>query len=181
MVGVVLGAGLVLATVEVVGKPAGQTTTVFATVTGVSTLTLTKLSVSTIVSTVNQTVTAASNSTGSSGSGGPVVESGTLTVPTGSGTGSLVITVKNQATATINEITVTPNLDTLSLNGENPGAGWVMLSGGSIPVGSSDSAQVSVSGPGDALTVGTTYTFTVVVTFSGGGDNVQTLSLTAQV
>lgn len=177
VLGVVVGAALVLATVEVVGRPT-ESITVYSTLPGKVTETTVGATVtSTTAVTVFETVTASGNSTSYPGL---VVESGTLTVPTGNGTGSLAVSISNQMSVPLTEITVTPDQSTLSLNGENPGAGWVMASGVSIQPGTIYSGQTSVSAPGDDLTAGTTYIFTVAVTFEGGGNNVQTLSFTAQ-
>lgn len=119
------------------------------------------------------------NLTGSSQ--GIVVESGTLTVPTGVNTGTLVVTVKSTAGSPMTSIKVADDSHTLVVNNAAPGTTWTMLSGAEIPMGVSESAEAPIGPSGGALTAGDEFTFTVTVFFASGGTNVQTLSVKAQV
>jgi len=139
-----------------------------------------------------------------------VVVSGSLTVPTGSGAGTLVITLNNKASNAINAVTIgiTSSDTTLSINwavqndaaggGATPGVGTVTVLCGpgalggcaagqsdGIAIGSSASTIGSISLSDPAFTggtAGTTYTF-VVSAYIGSSTtpNIQTFSVTAQI
>jgi len=138
-----------------------------------------------------------------------VVVSGSLTVPTGSGAGSLIITINNKASNAVNAVQIAVSSAdgafSVTYAAQNQGAGGIAGSSGNavtvlcgptaqggcavadtdgIPIGSSASAVASiVVGGGFAGAVaGTTYTF-VVSSFIGTSStpNVQTFSVTAQV
>lgn len=129
-------------------------------------------------------------------SNGLVVISGSLTVPGGSGAGSLVVTVKNSASNPISAISIGTDAgdspasvvygttyigSPLSSGGPgtgNPGGSSVYVFSGSLPIGQT----TSVVGTTGGATAGTTYTFTVSVYFTGSSSpTIQTFSVTAQV
>lgn len=112
---------------------------------------------------------------------GLIVETGTLTVPTGGNTGTLVVSVKNTAGSPITSIRVSDDSGTLSLNNASPGTTWTMFTGVQIPTGVSESAEAPIGPSGGALTAGSDYTFTVTVFFASGGNNIQTLTMKAQI
>ena len=150
------------------------------------------------------------------GSSGLIVESGTLSIPSGIATdgtvssyGSLVVTVKNSGSAPIASVVITeisntavcdpvaasnPNSAACVQTGPVAGDGWAQAAGAytwtalklgttTIPTGQTLSFASPISGsPIPASpTAGTTYSYSVTVTFSTGtGNNIQTLSLVAQ-
>lgn len=112
-----------------------------------------------------------------------------MTVPTGTGTGTLVVTVKNSISDPIQDIKVI-STNGLSLDGAASTASWDMASVVTFPtpIGSSASGATSVCDidacAADAtgtLTAGASYVFTVTVYFADGGTGVQTLSLNAAI
>ena len=110
--------------------------------------------------------------------------SGTLVVPSGSGAGSMVVTVRNSASNPIQSITVSvDSLDSgvTATNGANiytagQTPGFQLLSS-NLPIGQSVSGIASLSG----VTSGESYTFTVALQFFGqtGTTVYETLSVTA--
>jgi len=120
-----------------------------------------------------------------------VVVSGSLTVPSGNGAGTLVVTITNKASNAINAITITTNapdnplfVSYVAQNGAPASAGTegqfgglsapvLCLAaatipscvggagGGTVPIGSSASAVGSVAAGVNQATAGTTYTFSV--------------------
>jgi hypothetical protein len=181
VVGLVIGAGLVFASTYIYGVPSAKTTL------EVSTQSVTLVSTATVTQTVTQTVT--TTSTGAATGGSSLVQvSGTLTVPSGSGSATLVINVKNSANNPITLVTVSADiansgngLSGLSYGGASYSDGnpFTMYAG-SLPIGQSQSGVATTSGTSTVI-AGDTYTFTVIITFSGGSTQTQTLSATAQV
>ena len=115
--------------------------------------------------------------------------SGTLTVPSGSGAATLVVNVKNSANNPITIVTVSSDTANAGsgLNGVSSagayaadGTAFTIFGGSSLPIGQSTSGVATSSGASTVI-AGDTYTFTVVVTFSAGSTQTQTLSVTAQV
>jgi flagellin-like protein len=137
-----------------------------------------------------------------------VVVSGSMTIPSGTGPGTLVITITNKASNAINAVTVlTDSADTLgsvSYGVQNgapagvaiPGANVAVLctvvgtpalctvavppasAADAIPIGSSASAVGTVAGG----VAGTTYTFSVYAYIgSATTPNIQSFSVTAQI
>lgn len=140
------------------------------------------------------------------GSSGLIVESGTLSIPTGTATdgtptsyGSLVLTIKNDGAAPIASVTVTENSDTAicdsakavctNWSGTVLTPTWAPLTQAMITAGTASAISTSesqsfttpITGGTDSANAGTTYTYTVTVTFTTGtGNNVQVLSLDGQ-
>jgi len=134
-----------------------------------------------------------------------VVVSGSLTVPSGSGAGSLVVTINNKASNAINAITIASTTSdpvgmTVSFAAQNQGAaggtqdgvGTVLILCGpttaagcaaadtdGVAIGSSASAVGAVQATSGGATAGTTYTF-VISAYIGSSTtpNVQTFSVT---
>jgi flagellin-like protein len=109
--------------------------------------------------------------------------SGTLTVPSGSGGATLVVNVKNSANNPITSVQVTTDLadglGVASYGGAGYGAGTPFtIYAASLPIGQSTSGVATYA---TGVTAGDTYTWTVVITFSAGSTQTQTLSVTAQV
>jgi len=125
-----------------------------------------------------------------------VVVSGSLTVPSGSGTGSLVVTVNNKASNAITQVTIgTTSADgvmSVTFAAQNGGAGGIATNGNNpvqvlnspttIAIGSSASAIGGLTVAANGATAGTTYTF-VVSAYIGTSTtpNIQTFSVTAQI
>jgi hypothetical protein len=121
-----------------------------------------------------------------------------LTVPSGSGTGSLIVTVNNKASNAITQLTVaTTSADgvmSVTYAAQNGGAGGigsvgngnnaiqVLNSPTTIAIGSSASAIGSLTVAANGATAGTTYTF-IVSAYIGTSTtpNISTFSVTAQI
>jgi flagellin-like protein len=143
-------------------------------------------------------------------SNGLVVISGSLTVPGGSGAGSLVVTIKNSASNPISAITIGTDAgdapatvvygDQNGYNGASTSGGYggaavcvfaatgttvtACTAGSGVPSGSTLPIGQTVSAIGSTgqASAGTTYTFTVSVYFTGSNSpTIQTFSVTAQV
>jgi flagellin-like protein len=139
-----------------------------------------------------------------------VVVSGSLTVPTGSGLGTLVVTVNNKASNAINYVTITTDSSdgTLSISylaqdggiagGSTAGTPTdCVLAIGNVAPAPAACVGVGSGAPADAIpigssastvgtaslaTAGTTYTFSVY-SYIGAATtpNIQTFSVTAQI
>ncbi|MDA4123566.1 MAG: hypothetical protein OK456_10345 [Thaumarchaeota archaeon] len=140
----------------------------------------------------------------SSGAGSSLVAvTGTLSVPGGAGSGTLVFSVKNGANNPITELAFTMPIAAITSYTDgansfiNPGSAVQSLvsvatgAGVTVPVsptnplniGATASGALTVSGPSGngGLNAGSTYTFTVTITYQNGGSAVQSVDVTAQL
>jgi len=114
--------------------------------------------------------------------------SGTLTVPSGSGAATLVVNVKNSANNPITIVTVSSDTANLangihavtSAGNTSPNGTPFTIYSNTLPIGQSTSGVATIGAPSNVI-AGDTYTFTIVITFSAGSTQTQTLSVTAQV
>jgi len=136
----------------------------------------------------------------STGAGSSLVTiTGSLSVPVGSGPGTLVMSVKNGASNPISGVVLT-SLDSGGVNyychvvsvpngcaaAPDPAFafnynGAPIAAGNALPVGSTGSAEAAYTPGNGAFSSGTTYTALITVTFSSGSINSYTYSITAQL
>ncbi len=140
----------------------------------------------------------------SSGAGSSLVTvTGTLSVPGGAGTGTLVFSVKNGANNPITQLGFTMPTSAITSYTPGNGIGYTNLGtdvnsavsvnvGGvttavsptnPLDIGATASGALSVVGPAGSggLNAGSTYTFTVTITYQNGGSAVQSVDVTAQL
>jgi len=121
----------------------------------------------------------------SSGAGSTLITvSGGISVPSGTTTGTIVVTVKNGANNPITTITINPANSApatlcaaacpVTLNY----AGAAVAAGNPLPIGQTASGFVALNNAN--LFAGKTYTMTVTVTFSNGQQSTQNWDVTAQ-